>query len=72
MKTFQVLAHLQETDANFSDQNVQRHSVTSLETALSLANDPSGGGLRGNSQGIAASPISLLSMVALEEYVGGA
>ena len=33
----------------FSDQNVQRHSVTSLETARSLANDPSGGRLRGNS-----------------------
>ena len=52
----------EETDANFPDQNVQRHSVTSLETARSLANDPSGGGLRGNSPGIAASPISLLSM----------
>ena len=26
------------------DQNVQRHSVTSLETACSLANDPSWGG----------------------------
>ena len=36
--------------------------MTSLEIALSLANDPSGGGLRGNSPGIAASPISLLSM----------
>ena len=33
---------------------------------------PSGWGLRGNSPGIAASPISLLSMVALEESVGGA
>ena len=28
----------------FSDQNVQRHSVTSLETAGSLANGPSWGG----------------------------
>ena len=32
----------------------------------------SGGGLRGNSPGIAASPIALLSMVALEKSVGGA
>ena len=54
-----------KTDANFPDQNVQRLNVTSLETARSLANGPSGGGLRGNSPGIAASPISLLSMVAL-------
>ena len=46
--------------------------ATSHETARSLANDPSGGGPRGNSPGIAASPISLLSMVALEESVGGA
>ena len=46
--------------------------MTSLETARSLANDPSGEGLRGNSPGIAASPISLLSMVSLEESVGGA
>ena len=43
---------------NFSDQIVQRHRLTSLETARSLANDPSGGGLKGNSPGIAASPIS--------------
>ena len=33
---------------------------------------PKGGGLRGNSPGIAASLISFLSMVALEESVGGA
>ena len=33
----------------------------------SLANDPEGGGLRENSPGIAASPISLLPMVALEK-----
>ena len=52
--------------------HVQRHSVTSIETARSLANGLSGGGLRGNSPGIAASPISLLSMVALEGSVGGA
>ena len=52
--------------------NVQRHSERSLEIERSLANDPSGKGLRGNSQGIEASPISLLSMVALEESVGGA
>ena len=29
-----------QTDANFPDQNVQRHSVTSLEAARSLANGP--------------------------------
>ena len=29
---------LEESDANFPDQHVQRHSVTSLETACSLAN----------------------------------
>ena len=46
----------------FPDQDVQRHSVTSFETARSLANDTSGGELRGNYPGIAASPISLLSM----------
>ena len=56
----------------FPDSSVQRHSVTSHGTARSLAYDHSGGGLRGNSTGIAASPISLLSMVALEESVGGA
>ena len=50
---------------------MKRDSVTSLETAFSLANDPSGGGLRGNSPGIATS-ISLLSMVALEESVARA
>ena len=50
---------------------MQRHSVTSLETARSLANGPSwmggGGGAEGEvrilrSPGSAASPISLLSM----------
>ena len=51
---------------------MQRHSVMSLETARSLANDPSDWRLRGNSPGIAASVISLMSMVALEESVGGA
>ena len=61
-----------ETDANFPNQNVQRCSVTSLETARSLANDHSGEGLRGNSPRIAESPISLLAMVALEESMGGA
>ena len=49
---------------------MQRYSVTSLETAPQLANGPSGRGLRGNSLGIVASLISLLSMVALEESVG--
>ena len=32
------------SDANFPNQNVQRHSVTSHGTARSLANDPRGGG----------------------------
>ena len=41
---------------------MKRHSVTSHGTARSLANGPSGGGLRGNSPGIVAPPISLLSM----------
>ena len=34
----------EESDANFPDRNVQRHSVMSLETARSLANYPSWGG----------------------------
>ena len=38
-----------ENDANFPDQNVQRHSMTSHGTARLLANDPSSGGLRGTS-----------------------
>ena len=50
---------------------MQRHSVTSLETARSLANGPSCGGGGGaaegevcilRSPGIVAPPISLLSM----------
>ena len=47
---------------------MQRHSLTSIETARSLANDPSwGGGVEGEvyilrSPWIAVSPISLLSM----------
>ena len=57
-----------ETDANFRDQNVQRHSMTSLETARPLANGPSCGGLREN---CSVSYLSL-AMVALEESVGGA
>ena len=39
--------------------------MTSLETAPPLDNGPSGGGLRGNSPGIAAFPIFLLAMVAI-------
>ena len=31
---------IEETDANFPDQNVQRHSVTSLDAAPPLANGP--------------------------------
>ena len=34
----------EESDANFPDQNVQRHGVTSLETTRLLANGPSWGG----------------------------
>ena len=59
----------EESDAIFPDRSVQRHSMTSLETVRSLANGPSlgGGGAEGEvcilrSPGIAASPISLLSM----------
>ena len=61
-----VTIEWEETDANFPNQNVQRHSVTSLETARSLANGPSWGcGGEGEvcilrSQGIVESPISLL------------
>ena len=33
----------EESDAKFPDQNVQRHGVTTLETARSLANGPSWG-----------------------------
>ena len=33
----------EESDANFPDLNLQRHSVTSFETASSLANGPSWG-----------------------------
>ena len=33
----------EESDANIPDQSVQRHSVTSLETAVSLAKGPSCG-----------------------------
>ena len=40
-----------ENDANFPDQDVQRHSMTSHGTERLLVNDPSGGGLRGNSAG---------------------
>ena len=47
---------------------MHRHSVTSLETAHSLANDPS----LNLTPGIAASPISLLPMVAVKESLGGA
>ena len=60
----------EESDAIFPDRSVQRHSVTSLETARSLANSSSwegGGGGEGevcilSSPRIAAFPISLLSM----------
>ena len=39
-------SNITKADANFPDQNVQLHSVTSIETARSLANGPSweGGG----------------------------
>ena len=54
----------EESDANFPDQIVQRHSVTSLETTRSLANGPSwwwgGEGLR--EKYVFCAPISLLSM----------
>ena len=62
----------EESDAILPDCSVQRHSVTSLETARSLAKGSSwvgGGGVAEaevcilRSPGIAASPISLLSIV---------
>ena len=53
----------EESDENFPDQNVQRHSMTSQETARSLANGSSwGDGCILRFPGIAASPISILSM----------
>ena len=52
---------------------MQRHSMALLETALSLAIGQCGGGVKGNSPGIAESPFShCMAMVALEESVGGA
>ena len=62
----------EETDANFPDQNVQRHSVTSLETAHLLVNEVSfadGEVCVLRSPGIVASPISLCLW---EVSVGGA
>ena len=62
----------EETDANFSDQNVQRHSVTSLENARSLANGPVVEGAEGKFPGNCCVSYLSLAMVALEESVGGA
>ena len=63
-----------ENYANFPNQNVQRHSVTSLENARSLDNGPSwGGGAEGEmcilrSPGIAAYSISLLSIYGMRVW----
>ena len=52
------------------------HAVTSLETARSLANGPSGGGggewAEGEFSGNGSVSYLSLAMVALEESVGGA
>ena len=67
----------EESDAILPHRSVQRHSVTSLETARSLANDPSAGG-RGGSEGevwIPCSPricgVSYLSFVYGRSLWGG-
>ena len=58
------------SDANFPDQNVQRHSVTSLETVRSLAYDPSwsgggGGGLAEGEVCILRSPVISPSLISI-------
>ena len=53
-----------------SNVTARRHSRLLAHWLMTI--EAGGGGVRGNSQGIAASPISLSSMVALEESVGGA
>ena len=66
----------EESDANFSDQNVQRHSVTSLETALTLANSPSWKGRGLNEKYVFCVPRELQRLLSLfylwEESVVGA
>ena len=61
------LREREESFANFPDQNVQCHSVTSLETARSLTNSPSWGVLRKKCVFIQRSPwncsVSYLSFV---------
>ena len=51
---------------------MQRHSVTSLETTLSLANGPIVAGAEGEFPGNCSVSYLSLAMVALEETVGGA
>ena len=64
----------EESDANFPDQNMQRHSVTSLETARSLDRGGEGGGGWGSSMySVFPGNCSLLSLFCLwEESMGGA
>ena len=67
----------EESDAILPDRSVQRHSVTSLETARSLANGPSwrGGGIEGSSMYFAFPEncsVSYLYFCLWEESVGGA
>ena len=69
------LRRTEKSDADFPDQNVQCHSVTSLETARSLANGPSweGGGLRVTYVFCVPGELQrLLSLCQWEEFVGGA
>ena len=65
----------EESDVNFPDQNVQRHSVTLLETARSLANGPSWRG-RLREKYVFCVPRELQRLLSLfclwEESVGGA
>ena len=65
----------EESDAILPDRSVQRHSVTSLETARSLANGPSWGeGAEGEVCILRSRELQrLLSLFCLwEESVGGA
>ena len=59
-----------KSDANFTDQNVQRHRVTSFETACSLANGPSWGRGGGGGLGVPRELQRLLSLLSMEGVCG--
>ena len=63
---------IEKTDANFLDQNVQRHSVTSLDATPPLANGPIVAGGWGGIPRQLQRLQSLIGYGALEESVGGA